>query len=153
MDAPKPFSFEPMLRERAERPPEGAQWRYELKLDGFRAIGRKSGRSSQLWSHNQKDFTRRFPEVVKGIAELPSDTVIDGEVVALDENGRPSFNLLQGFGNAQAIVLYAFDLIMLQGKDVQLWPLDDRRERLRGSSQCYRTQFAIQKPSMCHPQN
>jgi bifunctional non-homologous end joining protein LigD len=116
MNAPKPFSFEPMLCESAERPPEGPEWRYELKLDGFRAIGRKSRRSSQLWSRNQKDFTRRFPDVVKGIAGLPGDTVIDGEVVALDENGRPSFNLLQGFGNAQAIVLYAFDLLMLQGQ-------------------------------------
>jgi bifunctional non-homologous end joining protein LigD len=52
------------------------------------------------WSRNQKDFTRRFPGVVKGIANLSSDTVIDGEIVALDENGRPSFNLLQGFGSA-----------------------------------------------------
>jgi ATP-dependent DNA ligase len=47
--------------------------------------------------------------------------------VALDENGRPSFNLLQGFGNAEAIILYAFVLLMLRGKDVRMWPLDDRR--------------------------
>jgi bifunctional non-homologous end joining protein LigD len=66
--------------------------------------------------------------VVKGIAELHNDTVIDGEIVALDEKGKPSFNLLQGFGNAQAIVLYAFDLLMLNGKDVRMWPLVDRRE-------------------------
>jgi bifunctional non-homologous end joining protein LigD len=95
MPTPKLFSFEPMLCESAERPPEGREWRYKLKLDGFRAIGRKSGRSVQLWSRNQKDITRRFPIVLKGIAELPSDAVIDGEIVALDENGRPSFNLLQ----------------------------------------------------------
>ena len=132
MSTPKPFSFEPMLCESAERPPEGREWRYELKLDGFRAIGRKSGRSAQLWSRNQKDFTRRFPDVVKGIAELPSDTVIDGEIVALDENGKPSFNLLQGFGGrASAIVLYAFDLLMLRGKDTRLSPLEERREQLR----------------------
>jgi ATP-dependent DNA ligase len=61
--------------ERAKRPPEGREWRYELKLDGFRAIGRKAGRSAQLWSSNQKDFARRFPEVVKAIASLSSDTV------------------------------------------------------------------------------
>jgi bifunctional non-homologous end joining protein LigD len=81
-----------MLCESAERPPEGREWSYELKLDGFRAIGRKSGRSAQLWSRNQKDFTCRFPAVVKGIAQLPNDTVIDGEIVALDEHGKPSFN-------------------------------------------------------------
>jgi ATP-dependent DNA ligase len=120
-----------MLCESAELPPEAREWRYELKLDGFRAIGRKSGRSAQLWSRNQKDFTRRFPDVVKGIAGLPNDTVIDGEIVALDESGKPSFNLLQGFGEAQAIVRYAFDLLMLQGKDVRMWPLHDRREQLR----------------------
>jgi bifunctional non-homologous end joining protein LigD len=64
------LSFEPMLCQSTELPPEGPDWRYELKLDGFRAIGRKSGRSAQLWSRNQKDFSRRFPTVLKGIAEL-----------------------------------------------------------------------------------
>jgi bifunctional non-homologous end joining protein LigD len=69
--------------------------------------------------------------VVKSIAELPSSTVIDGKIVALDA-GKPSFNLLQGCGGgASAIVLYAFDLLMWQGKDVRLWPLEDRREELR----------------------
>jgi ATP-dependent DNA ligase len=57
--------------------------------------------------------------------------VIDGEVVALDEPGKPSFNFLQGFGDDQVIVLYAFDLLMLRGKDVRLQPLDDRRDQLR----------------------
>jgi ATP-dependent DNA ligase len=94
---PKAFSFEPMLCEGVERPPEGRQWRYELKLDGYRAIGRKSGRSAQLWSRNQKNFTRRFPAVAKALAEIPSDTIIDGEIVALDENAKPSLDLLQGF--------------------------------------------------------
>ncbi len=84
-----------MLCESAERPPEGRKWRYELKLDGFRAIGGKSGRRLSLWSRNQKDFTRRFPSIVKGIVDLSSDAVIDGEIVALD-SGKPSFNLLQG---------------------------------------------------------
>jgi bifunctional non-homologous end joining protein LigD len=120
-----------MLCQSVERRPDGPEWRYELKLDGFRAIGRKSGRNAQLWSRNQKDFTRRFPDVVKSIAELPSSTVIDGKIVALDA-GKPSFNLLQGCGGgASAIVLYAFDLLMWQGKDVRLWPLEDRREELR----------------------
>jgi ATP-dependent DNA ligase len=69
--------------------------------------------------------------VVKGIAELPSDTVIDGEIVALDASGKPSFNLLQGLGGgASATVLYAFDLLMLRGEDVRLWPLEQRRQQL-----------------------
>jgi hypothetical protein len=87
-------------------------------------------RTAQLWSRNQKNFARRFPGVVKAIAELPGDTVIDGEVVVLDEGGRPSFDLLQGLGAGAATVMYAFDLLMLRGKDVRVWPLDDRREQL-----------------------
>ena len=63
--------------------------------------------------------------------ELPDDTVIDGEIVALDQSGKPSFSLLQGFGGAaQAIVLYVFDLLMLRGKDARFWRLEDRREQL-----------------------
>jgi bifunctional non-homologous end joining protein LigD len=83
-------------------------------------MGRKLGRSAQLWSRNQKNFARRFPIVMKALADLPDDTVIDGEVVELDEHGRPSFNHLQRFANARAIVLFAFDLLMLKGKDAWL---------------------------------
>jgi len=124
-----PFSFEPTLRERAERPPEGPEWCYELKLDGYRAIAARSGNRTQLWSRNKKDFNRRFPSVSTAIGELPNDTIIHGEIVALDPAGKPSFGLLQGFGSeASALVLYAFDLLMLRGKDVRLWPLEERRE-------------------------
>jgi bifunctional non-homologous end joining protein LigD len=80
----------------------------------------------------QSERFRRFPDIGIGIAELPSDTVIDGEIVALDEFGKPLFNLLQGFGSASAIVLYSFDLLMLSGKDARRWHLDDRRDELRG---------------------
>jgi DNA ligase D-like protein (predicted ligase) len=136
MPVTKAFSFQPMLCESAEWPPEGHQWHYELKLDGFRAIGRKSGRTTQLWSRNHKDFGRRFPGVASALLKLPSDTVIDGEVVALDRTGRPSFSRLQGFGDEAAeIVLYTFDLLMLRGKDVRSWPLEERRGRLREIAQ------------------
>ena len=110
-----------MLCTGAERLPENPEWRYEVKLDGFRAFGRKAGRTAQLWSRNQKNFARRFPGVVKALANLPDDTVIDGEVVGLDERGRPSFDLLQGLSTeVPTIVLYAFDLLMLHGRDVRL---------------------------------
>ena len=145
---PNRFSLEPMLCQSAERLPEGCEWHYELKLDGFRAIGRKSGRSGQLWSRNQKDFTRRFPQVVKAIAQLPNDTIIDGEIVALDEHGKPSFNLLQWMDKADGIVLYAFDLLMLNGRDVRLWPLGERRETLRELINACRSRSATHKPSM-----
>lgn len=120
MSYSKPFSFEPMLCASPRQPPEGREWHYELKLDGFRAIGRKSGRSAQLWSRNQKDFIRRFPGVVKDVMGLSSDTVIDSEIVALDGKGKPSFSRLQGFGNAQTMVFYTFDLLMLRAKDIEV---------------------------------
>jgi ATP-dependent DNA ligase len=96
------FSFEPMLCQGMERLPEGSEWHYELTLDGFRAIGRKAGRGAQLWSRNQKSLSRRFPSVVKGINGLPDDTIIHGEVVALNQHGRPSFDLLQGARDRRA---------------------------------------------------
>jgi bifunctional non-homologous end joining protein LigD len=84
-----------------------------LELDGFRAIGRKAGRTAQLWSRNQKNFARPFPDVVKALAELPDDIVIDGEMVALDDYGKSSFDLLRGLGvGVPLIVLYAFDLLI-----------------------------------------
>src|SRR6266478_5877505 len=125
MSAATPFSFEPMLCESAERPPEGCEWRYELKLDGFRAIGRKSGRSAQLWSRNQKDFTRRFPDLAKGIAELPSDTVIDGEIVGPRRQRQalvqPAPGLRQRPGDRAVRLRFA----RVAGKDVRLWPLEE----------------------------
>jgi bifunctional non-homologous end joining protein LigD len=62
---------------------------------------------------------------------LPNDTIIDGEIVALDEHGKPSFNLLQWMDKADGIALYAFDLLMLNSRDVRLWALGERREALR----------------------
>lgn len=123
-------AFEPMFCESAERPPEGPEWRYEIKLDGYRAIGFKTNGQAHLWSRNGKDFVRRFPEVAKAIASLPQDTAIDGEIVALDADGRPSFALLQG-SSATPVVFYVFDLLMLRGRDLRLFPLKERRERLR----------------------
>jgi bifunctional non-homologous end joining protein LigD len=120
--------FEPMLCESAEQPPDGPEWRYELKLDGYRAIGFKTDGQAHLWSRNGKDFVRRFPEVAKAIASLPEDTAIDGEIVALDADGKPSFAFLQGFAKGTApIVFYAFDLLILRGKDLRLSPLEERR--------------------------
>src|SRR5882762_2187989 len=76
--------------------PEGPDWTYEVKLDGYRAIGVK-GHETILYSRNRKNFNKRFPQITEALADLPADTVIDGEVVALDESGRPDFHRLQHF--------------------------------------------------------
>lgn len=74
--------------------PEGASWAYELKLHGCRALADKTLGKVHLRSRNNRDFSSRYPAVVRALATLPDETVIDGEVVALDESGRPAFNIL-----------------------------------------------------------
>jgi len=120
-----------MLLLRTDRLPEGAQWAYELKLDGYRAIAIKSGGKVHLRSRNDKDFNSHYPAIVAALAALPDDTVIDGEVVALDESGRPSFNTLQNFGSSHAALFYyVFDVLVLAGHDVMGEPLAARRKLL-----------------------
>src|SRR5579872_486983 len=111
--------IEPMLLQRTSKLPEGEEWLYELKLDGYRAIAFKTDGKVTLRSRNDNDFALRYPGVVTALAGLPDDTGIDGEIVALDESGRPSFSLLQNYGSAKAPVLfYVFDVMVLAGKDV-----------------------------------
>lgn len=120
-----------MLLLRRDTLPEGSNWEYQLKLDGYRAIAFKTGGALHLRSRNDNDFSTRYPDVIKGLSRLPDETVIDGEVVALDENGRPSFGMLQNFGSAAAPVFYyVFDVMMLRGKDLTKEPLTTRRELL-----------------------
>ena len=121
-----------MLLRPAPTLPEGANWAYELKLDGYRAPAVKTDGKVHLRSRNNKDFNTRYPAVARALATLPDDTVIDGEVVALDDSGRPSFNILQNHGSPGApIVYYVFDVLILAGRDVMAEPLSVRRELLR----------------------
>jgi bifunctional non-homologous end joining protein LigD len=124
--------IQPMLLLPTDRlPDEPAKWEYQLKLDGYRAIAFKTGNKVHLRSRNDNDFSRRYPAVVQGLAKLTNETVIDGELVALDENGRPSFNALQNSGGSQTpIVYYVFDVIVLAGRDVAAETLTARRELL-----------------------
>src|SRR5215470_1922500 len=120
---------EPMLLLPKSSLPEGPAWAYELKLDGYRAIGLKADGRTQLRSRNNKDFNRRYPGIVGALAGVAEDTVIDGEVVALDDSGRPSFNALQNAGSAEApIFYYVFDVLVLAGHDVMTEPLHTRRK-------------------------
>ncbi len=112
-------------------PDEPARWVYQLKLDGYRAIAFKTGGKLYLRSRNDNDFSARYPAAVGGLAKLPDDTIVDGEVVAFDEEGRPSFNTLQNFGTGTAAVVYfVFDVMMLAGRDLTDQPLLARREIL-----------------------
>ena len=109
-------------------------WIYEIKFDGYRALALRGGTETRLLSRNQKDLGSKFPEVKDSIAALDvRDAVIDGEIVALDEKGRSSFQLLQGFDMGLVrppIVFYAFDLLHLYGKDLQGLPIEERKAKL-----------------------
>jgi DNA ligase D-like protein (predicted ligase) len=126
--------IEPMLLLRTEQLPEGPDYQYELKFDGYRALAIKSGGKVELRSRNDNDFSERYPGIVQALAKMPDDTVIDGEVVALDAAGKPSFNTLQNYGTGQApLHFYVFDLLVLGGKDVMGEPLVKRRELLENN--------------------
>jgi DNA ligase D-like protein (predicted ligase) len=113
--------------------PEGPQWSYELKLDGYRALIIKDGGSIRVRSRNDKDLMQMYPAVAAAGRSLQADqAVIDGEIVAVDEQGRPSFQALQHRGThpRQTIVFYAFDLLHLNGEDTTALPLKARRAKL-----------------------
>jgi len=112
------------------RLPEGDGWEYEVKLDGYRALGIGSDGYSKLLSRNGKDLSGRFSAIAKALAKVPAETVIDGEIVALDENGRPSFGALQN-SSGNVLRFFAFDLLYLAGRDLLKMPLDERRHLLR----------------------
>jgi DNA ligase D-like protein (predicted ligase) len=111
---------------------EGPDWIYEVKLDGYRAIGVKTSRGTILYSRNHKNFNKRFPQIAEALDDLPAETVIDGEVVALDESGRPDFHRLQHFtAEASRIHYFVFDLLISKGHDLTPLPLTERRKLLK----------------------
>jgi bifunctional non-homologous end joining protein LigD len=125
---------EPMKAKLVEKPPTTGVWLYELKFDGIRLIAVKNDTKVSLLSRNQNDLSGRFPEIVDAIKDLPArESVIDGEVVALDEEGRSSFQLLQALemeGRKSPVYFYAFDLLQLDGKSLLSLPLEARKSVL-----------------------
>ena len=116
-----------------QRLPEGAQWLYEVKLDGYRALIIKDGDLVDIRSRNQKNLTALYPRVAAAARRLNAATaVVDGEIVAVDEQGRPSFQALQhrAAHPRHTVVFYAFDLLHFNGKDLTGWRLEDRRKQL-----------------------
>ena len=99
---------------------------------GYRAVASKTRNRVHLMSRNGKDFAQRYLALVRALEPLPNETVIDGEIVALDESGRPSFNLLQNFATREyTLVFYLFDLLILAGVELRNETLETRRTLLR----------------------
>jgi bifunctional non-homologous end joining protein LigD len=134
----KPHFIAPMKPKLLEEPPTGGDWIYELKFDGIRLIAVKNAETVNLISRNRNELAARFPEVVEAVRSLPIvDCVIDGEVVALDEKGGSSFQLLQARemeGRQSPIYYYVFDLLQAAKKGLTSLPLERRKALL--SSLC-----------------
>lgn len=126
-----PAYIEPMQCKPVVALPDGAGWLFEIKFDGYRCIAIKDGSRVDLLSRNGKSLSKRFPDVVRALGTLVEDFVIDGEIVALDEQGRPAFQILQNSRSSEVpIQFYAFDLLNLAGKLLLDLSLDERREAL-----------------------
>ena len=111
--------------------PADEKWTFEIKFDGYRCIALKRGREVTLFSRNQKVLNKRFPKVVEALASLRGDFVLDGELVAIDPQGRPSFQLLQNnLSRALPVYFYAFDLLNRNGELLVNLPIERRRELL-----------------------
>lgn len=111
--------------------PEGREWSFEIKLDGFRLEAVKRKGETTLFSRRGNILNRKFPYIAAALEGQPDDTILDGEVVALDEHGRSDFNLLQNFRSAESkIHYYVFDILAWKGRDVSTLPLAERRKIL-----------------------
>jgi DNA ligase D-like protein (predicted ligase) len=123
--------IEPMEALSVAKLPDGPEWVWEIKLDGYRVQVVKTSSGVTLYSRRKESLNRQFPYIVEALADLSSGTVIDGELVGLDENSKPDFNLLQNFrSQASRIQYHIFDLLCFENRDLTRMPLCERRAML-----------------------
>jgi bifunctional non-homologous end joining protein LigD len=128
-----PGFIAPQLCTLVERPPGGQGWAHEIKLDGYRLQLRVEDGRATLKTRKGLDWTEKFATIAEAASALP-DVLIDGEVVALDDNAEPNFAALQAAlsdGNTDKLMFYAFDLLFVDEFDLRRQPLTDRKRRLR----------------------
>jgi len=124
--------IEPCLPSPAEKPPAGSTWIHEIKHDGYRLMARRDPAGIRLFTRNAHDWTDRYPSVISAVNHLPVRTcLIDGEVVACDENGLAIFDQLRhGPRQKSHALLVVFDLLELDGVDLRRKPIEERKRRL-----------------------
>jgi len=134
MSSPPPEAAEVALATLVETPPEGSGWLHEIKLDGYRIVGRVEAGEVTLLTRRGNDWTARAPSVASVLARLPvQNAVLDGEIVSLRSSGVSDFQALQNAlseGRSQSLVYYAFDLMFLDGLDLRPLPLLERKTAL-----------------------
>ncbi|MFL6758575.1 DNA ligase D [Sphingomonas sp.] len=130
--APPPFE-EPQLATLVDEVPTGNSWIHEYKYDGYRLLLAVGEGVATAWTRNGKDWSDKFKALVKAAVKLPAGCLIDGEAVAIDDSGKPSFQLLQATLKDQKganLVFYAFDLLIDRGEDIRRLPNIERKQRL-----------------------
>jgi bifunctional non-homologous end joining protein LigD len=122
----------PQLATLVDDVPTGSDWIHEYKYDGYRLLIATAGGAATAWTRNGKDWTDKFRSIVRAASHLPAGCLIDGEAVAIGENGKPSFQLLQSSlkGGDAEIAFYAFDLLVEEGKDISRKSNLERKEKL-----------------------
>lgn len=131
-NVPMPRNVKPMFAEAVEKPFDKKGWLYEIKWDGYRAIAQLEGERVRLYSRRNLAYGSEYGSVAQYLHAIEHDAVLDGELVVVDDQGRPRFGLLQNYGNEQAgqLVYYVFDILHLDGHDLQKLPLKRRKEIL-----------------------
>ncbi|HJY28694.1 MAG TPA: hypothetical protein VJ306_11745, partial [Pyrinomonadaceae bacterium] len=132
--AAMPEFVPPQLATLTDKPPSSDEWFHELKFDGYRLLCHLEGRQVRFWTRNRKDWTAKFANVAKAVKALPVKTaILDGEIVALDSEGRASFQRLQNSinkGGGSGLIFHIFDLIYIEGFNLTHCPLRERKRVL-----------------------
>lgn len=128
-----PHYVKPMLAIAVDKPFSDSEWLFELKLDGYRAVAETGKRKLLLYSRNGLSLTQRFPSIAEALRKIKTEAVMDGEIVLLNEKGKPDFQKLQNYGqNIQyQLVYYVFDLLSCKQKDLRHQPLTERKKQLK----------------------
>lgn len=124
----------PMLAELTDQPAfDDPNWIFEIKWDGYRAIAEVRGKERLLYSRNGLSFAKAYPQVFDALSKIRKDVILDGELVVLDPDGKPSFQKLQNYSRTQAEKMryYVFDCLSIDGEDLTHLPLLDRKNILR----------------------
>jgi len=124
---------EPMQAAAVRELPDDGLWFYEAKFDGYRCLAAKRSGAVTLWSRRGIVFTAHYPQIARACEKLPADTLIDGELIAVDDVGRISFNALQNNLQSAHIQFYAFDILVNRGRSMLQLPLESRHEFLAES--------------------
>jgi bifunctional non-homologous end joining protein LigD len=132
-EADMPRRIRPMLATLIKEPFDNPDWLYEIKWDGYRAIASWDGEKAELYSRAGNDFSQKYPEVTEAVRGMSQRVVLDGEIVAVDSEGRSHFEWLQNWSREPRgqLIYYVFDLLWCDGHDLRGQPLTERKSLLQ----------------------